>query len=33
MSETLHADGFEFVDLSATTGDARLDANSFAARR
>jgi hypothetical protein len=29
--QTLHASDFEFVDMSAITGDSRFDANSFAA--
>lgn len=29
--QTLHANDFEFVDMSAITGDSRFDANSFAA--
>ena len=29
--QSLHADDFEFVDMSAVTSDSRFDANSFAA--
>src|SRR6185312_10944381 len=27
--QTLHANDFEFVDMTAVTGDARFDVNSF----